>query len=462
MTPAPDPSAGPDSSAFPGPPGEAVTAVCRDCGVAWRDADDGADDSGDGAPVPCAACGGTRVVRHPELGRLAIAHLDCDAFYATIEKRDDPALADRPVVVGGRTRGVVAAACYVARRYGIRSAMPMFQALERCPDLVVIPPNRDKYLAVGRAVRERMREVTPLVEPLSIDEAFLDLSADAGADGAPPPAVRLVHLVRRIERDLGITASIGLSGNKFLAKIASDLDKPRGFAVIGMAEAAAFLAGRPVRLLPGVGPALERRLAEAGLATVGDVRAMAEAELVLRFGAIGRRLARFARGEDGRKVTPVRPTKSVSAETTFERNTGDAAALARAVWPLAVRVAGRLARARLAATTATLKLKTADFRNLTRSRALGAPTQRADVLFEAVAGALAEAAQGTRYRLVGIGAAGLVDARAADPPDLFATVAAANGADEDAAYDPVAAVERARAAGTSGPGRLAGGGAGPR
>ena len=219
----------------------------------------------------CAACNSPRLARHPQIGELTIAHVDCDAFYATIEKRDNPSLTDKPVIVGGGKRGVVAAACYVARTYGIRSAMPMFEAKRRCPDAVVIKPNMAKYVQVGREVRKAMFALTPLVEPLSIDEAFLDLAGTERLHGKSAAKV-LSQFANQIERDLGITVSIGLSANKFLAKIASDLDKPRGFAVLGQAEAIPFLATRPVGFIFGVGAVSAAKLAADGFRLIGDLQ----------------------------------------------------------------------------------------------------------------------------------------------------------------------------------------------
>jgi DNA polymerase IV len=380
-----------------------VKTLCRDCFVL-----------AEATAKRCAACASIRLVRHGEIEDLAIAHMDCDAFYASIEKRDDRSLADKPVIVGGGQRGVVAACCYVARLSGVRSAMPMFKALRLCPDAVVIRPDMQKYKTAGRLVRRLMEETTPLVQPLSIDEAFLDLSGSGG-----PPARTLAALAKRIEAEVGITASIGLSYNKFLAKLASDLDKPRGFAVIGRAEAEAFLAPRPVGILWGVGKALERRLAGDGILTIGQLRAYKEIELTARCGAIGRRLYRFARGIDERKVTPDEPTKSISAETTFDHDVAAQTALAAELAPLAETLALRLARAGLAGTTVTLKLKTADFRLRTRARTLDRPTQRVDVLLRTGLSLLEREIDGTLFRLIGIGADGLVDAREADPPDLF-------------------------------------------
>ena len=382
-----------------------ATSVCRNCGAAV-----------DGAQ--CPACRSTRLVHHPELGSLAIAHIDCDAFYAAVEKRDDPSLAERPVVVGGHGRGVVMSACYHARRFGVRSAMPMFEALRRCPDAVVVHPDMGKYSAVGAEVRAAMRDLTPLVEPVSIDEAFLDLSGTEHAHGATP-AQSLARLALRIERTIGITVSIGLSYNKFLAKLLSAADKPRGFAVVGRSDALDFLTDKPVRLLWGVGPVLEKRLKRDGLDTIGALRRVPEAALVARFGRIGTRLKRFAMGRDGRSVVSSRAAKSISAETTFATDIADADALAQRLRPLCERVSRRLKRAEVGAGTVTLKLKTAEFTIRTRSRRLNAPTQRARTLFEVAEALLRAEARGQRFRLIGLGASMLVAARAADPADLF-------------------------------------------
>lgn len=387
-----------------------MTTLCRDCGRALEEP---------GGPLRrCPACGSPRLLRHPELDQLAIAHIDCDAFYASIEKRDDPDLRDRPVIVGGGRRGVVSAACYVARTYGVRSAMPMFKALKLCPDAVVIPPNMAKYRREGLRVRELMLALTPLVEPLSIDEAFLDLSGTERLHHGTP-AMSLVRLARRIEQEVGITVSIGLSYNKFLAKVASDLDKPRGFAVIGRTEALEFLRDRPVGLIWGVGQALQKKLAADGIVTVGDLQQRQELELVARYGSIGHRLYRFARGEDDRRVDPDAPTKSISAETTFDRDLADPAALKAELWPLCETVSGRLKRHGFAAHTVTLKLKTAEFRQLTRSRRLDSPTQLAETLYRVGEAMLAAEADGRKFRLIGIGGSELEDPGKADQPDLL-------------------------------------------
>ena len=385
-----------------------LPGLCRDCGAELPA----------GIAGRCPGCGSPRLARHAELRDLAIAHIDCDAFYASVEKRDDPSLRDKPVIVGGGRRGVVSACCYVARLYGVRSAMPMFKALAACPEAVVIPPNMKKYAAVGREVRALMEETTPLVEAISIDEAFLDLSGTERLHGGSP-ARTLARLVKRIETEIGVTASIGLSYNKFLAKIASDLDKPRGFAVIGRREAVAFLDQKPVSIIWGVGAALQKKLAEDGLTRVGQLRETDPAVLVARYGSIGERLSRFSRGEDGRSVTPHAPTKSVSGETTFDTDIASREALERALWPLCETVSRRLKEGGHAGRTVTLKLKTADFKTRTRARRLPSPTQLADRLYRAGVELLAEEADGTKFRLIGIGLSDLTDPCDADPPDLL-------------------------------------------
>ena len=366
----------------------------------------------------CSVCRSPRLLRHPELDRLSIAHVDCDAFYATIEKRDDPALASEPVIVGGGKRGVVAAACYVARTFGVRSAMPMFEALRLCPHAKVIRPNMEKYVGVGREVRRLMLALTPQVEPLSIDEAFLDLTGTERLHGMSP-AKTLARFACDVESKLGITVSIGLSGNKFLAKVASDLDKPRGFAVLSVGEAPAFLAAKPVSFIFGVGKVSAAQLARDGFHRIADLQKTSEVELMRRYGEEGRRLARLARGLDERKVSADRETKSVSSETTFERDISDFRSLERILWSLTEEVSARLKAKVLAGSTVTLKLKTADFRIRTRARSFNSPTQLANRIFTAGKELLRREADGTRFRLLGIGLSALVSADQADSADLI-------------------------------------------
>ncbi len=380
-----------------------TTGLCRDC---FRPA----------TIVPCAQCGGGRIVSHPELFDLTIAHVDCDAFYASVEKRDRPDLAARPVLVGGGTRGVVSAACYVARMYGVRSAMPMFKALAACPDAVVIRPDFAKYTAASQAIRTLMAKLSPLVQPLSIDEAVIDMAGTSALHGAPP-AVVLARFAKEVEDTMGLTVSIGLAPNRLLAKLAAGRDKPRGFAVLG-SEAAAVLAPMPVRTLPGVGPALEKRLAGLGITHLGHLAALDDWAARSRLGDDGPALVRRARGEDSRIVTPDRDTKSVSAETTFDIDLSTVADLERPLWHLAEKLARRLREKELSAGGVVLKLKTARFALRTRAARLPGPTVLPDLLFAAARGLLAREADGTPFRLIGIGASPLLPGAEADRGDL--------------------------------------------
>jgi DNA polymerase-4 len=383
-----------------------MQGFCRDCLA----------DAGSGPR--CNACGSPRLARHSEILTLSVAHVDCDAFYATIEKRDNPALADKPLIVGGGTRGVVSTACYVARTYGVHSAMPMFKARRLCPGAVVIKPNMAKYASVAREVRARMRDLTPLVEPVSIDEAFLDLSGTERLHGFSA-AQSLARFAAAVERDIGITISIGLSYNKFLAKIASDLDKPRGFAMLGRAEAPSFLARKPISIIFGVGKVTQERLARDGFRTIADIQKCDEIELMRRLGAEGQRLSRLARGIDHRKVVPDRDAKSVSAETTFDSDIAALRQLEKILWDLSERVSARLKAESLSGTTITLKLKSADFQLRTRARSLSDPTQLARRIFDCGRDLLEREIDGTKFRLIGIGVSNLQPAEAADPDDLL-------------------------------------------
>jgi DNA polymerase-4 len=384
-----------------------MPGFCRDCHGDVAD-----------AGTRCPSCGSPKLLRHPELDRLAVAHVDCDAFYATIEKRDDPSLADKPVIVGGRQRGVVLTACYVARTFGVRSAMPMFEAQRLCPSATVVRPDMEKYARVGAQVRRVMFDLTPLVEPVSIDEAFIDLSGTERLHGTSP-AKALAGFADRVEREIGITVSIGLSCNKFLAKIASDLDKPRGFAVIGGEEAAAFLAPRPVTQIFGVGKVAQARLAADGFRTVGDLQRASAAALTRRYGPEGTRLGRLARGIDDRPVRAERETKSISAETTFEHDLAEFRQLELRLWRLSEKVSARLKAGGLAGATVTLKLKTADFRLRTRAQSFGHPTQFAAIIFACGRELLARETNGTKYRLIGIGVSALMPAAPGDIADLI-------------------------------------------
>jgi DNA polymerase-4 len=365
----------------------------------------------------CAFCGSPRLLAHPERDALAIAHVDCDAFFATVEKRDDPSLAEKPVIVGGGKRGVVAAACYVARTFGVRSAMPMFKALKACPEAVVIRPNIDKYRKVGREVRALMLELTPLVEPVSIDEAFLDLSGTERLHHASP-AVTLVRFAKRVEDGIGITVSVGLSHNKFLAKLASDLEKPRGFSIIGRAETAARLADLPVGVVPGIGASTQGKLARIGVTHLRHVRGIPLPDLAKVMGREAAELIRFANGEDARPVRSERATKSLSAETTFDVDISRFEDLEPILWRLCEKLSRRLKAAGLAGASVVLKLKDSKFQLRTRTASGLPPTQLASRLFEASRRLLKAECDGAAFRLIGVGAADLRDAAEADRGDL--------------------------------------------
>lgn len=382
--------------------------LCRDCLTTGAEAP---------AARRCANCGSPRLLAHSELNALDIAHVDCDAFYAAVEKRDHPELADRPVIVGGGKRGVVATACYIARMSGVRSAMPMFKALKLCPDAIVIRPDMAKYAAVSKSIRKMMDGLTPLVEPLSIDEAFLDLSGTQALFHASP-ALTLAKFARDVETEIGVTVSIGLSHNKFLAKVASDADKPRGMRLIGREETLAFLATRPASIIYGIGKQFGARLAADGIATVGQLQKLGEKELTGRYGEIGARLYRLSRGEDSRRVNPRSKAKTVSHETTFFEDISDFGELSRILLKLAESVSARLKKAGIAGDTVTLKLKTTDFKIRTRARQLLAPTQLAHVIYESGETLLSKEVGADSFRLIGIGVSGLGPAPA-DPVDLI-------------------------------------------
>jgi len=378
-----------------------MPALCQDCLTQFEDG------------PRCPSCAGPRVTRHPELWELSIAHMDCDAFYASVEKRDNPELRDKPVIVGGGRRGVVMTACYIARIRGVRSAMPMFKALELCPEAVVVKGRMDVYARVSRDIRAMMEDLTPAIEPLSLDEAFLDLAGTARLHGRPP-AVMLAHLARRMSVELGITGSIGLSHNKFLAKLASDLDKPRGYSVIGKAETLAFLAPKPVRMIWGIGGAGQAALDKAGIRSFSDLRRWERSELQARFGRMGDRLYHLARGQDRRRVKRDRAVKSISNETTFPHDIDDPGLLDGHIWRMAEKVADRAKAKDLAGRVVTLKLKRADHKSITRRTSLPEGTQIADRIYRAARALHDRTDHPEPYRLLGVGLSDLVPADGAD------------------------------------------------
>ncbi|WP_210324320.1 DNA polymerase IV [Aestuariivirga litoralis] len=382
------------------------SGFCRDCftSVAAHDA-------------RCPACKSPRLLRHTELFDLSIAHIDCDAFYAAVEKRDNPELRDKPVIVGGGTRGVVSTACYIARIHGVKSAMPMFKALKLCPDAVVVKPRMAKYVEVGKQVRELMLGLTPMVQPVSIDEAFLDLTGTTRLHGAPP-ALSLARLARRIEDEIGVTVSVGLSHNKFLAKMASDLQKPRGFSVVGAAEMKAFLATKPVGNIWGVGAAMQASLAKRGITLISQLQTMEKIDLMRDFGSMGARLYHLSRGEDFREVDTHEVEKSISAETTFNEDIADYEALEAKLWDLCQRVSRRAKKSGHAGKTITLKLKTKDFVSRTRARSVADATNLAHVLFDAGKQLLRKETGHEKFRLIGIGISRLEEVDGAPDNEL--------------------------------------------
>jgi DNA polymerase IV len=388
--------------------GNNMRALCRECCEIIN-----------GSPAACELCGSARLVAHAEIEALTTAHIDCDAFYASVEKRDRPEIRDQPLIVGhAGGRGVVTTACYIARKFGVRSAMPMFKAMEACPQAVVLPPDMMKYKTVSLAIRDIFLAATDIIEPVSLDEAYLDLSEDHRHDG-PTAASALAWISKRVVREVGITVSIGLAPNKFLAKLASEMQKPEGFSVVGQAEARSLLAPMSIRKINGVGPATASRMEAQGFTTIGDLQVLSPQDITARFGSFGKRLAQYAQGHDDRTVTPSRPTKSISAEDTFRKDISNEAQLVAEAALLSPKVAAALVRKGLAGQTIVLKLKTHDFKLSTRHLRLAHPTQRAELIQRAVATLLAREADGRFFRLIGVGVADLCAAQEADPPDLF-------------------------------------------
>jgi DNA polymerase-4 len=378
-----------------------MAALCRDCLSQITPA------------RRCPNCGSPRVLSHLELNDLTIAHMDCDAFYASVEKRDDPSLEGKPVIIGGGRRGVVSTACYVARIRGVRSAMPMFQALKLCPEAVIIKPRMEAYVEASRAIRVMMENLTPAIEPLSLDEAFLDMTGTTRLHGVPP-AVMLASLVRRMKDELGLTSSIGLSHNKFLAKVASDLDKPHGFSIVGKAETHEFLHDKPVRMIWGVGAVTRVSLDKAGIRTFSDLLRWEQQDLIARFGGMGDRLWHLARGQDHRRISANAPVKSISKETTFNDNTSDKDILDGHIWRLSEQVADRAKARNIAGRVVTLKIKRSDFKSLTRRISLTDPTQLADRIYRHARALFDQLEDTGPFRLIGCGISDLSDAKDAD------------------------------------------------
>ena len=375
-----------------------MQTICRDCLSSVAEGE-----------TRCPQCHGPRLISHPRLHELSIAHLDCDSFYAAVEKRDNPDLADKPVIIGGGTRGVVSTACYVARIHGVKSAMPMFKALKACPKAVVIRPDMEKYAKVGKQVRELMKQLTPLVEPISIDEAFMDLTGTERLHGKSPVRA-LCELALKIENEIGITVSIGLSHTKYLAKLASDMDKPRGMFVIGPDECVEFLRDRPVSFIWGVGAAMQNKLHQDGIRLIGQLQRMEKNDLMRQYGSLGSRLYHLSRGEDARSVQGSTASKSISAETTFNTDITNYQELEKILWRLSEKVSRRAKKDHMAGTTVVLKLKTDHFKTRTRNTSLSDPTALATRIFDAARPMLEREVDGkTAFRLIGVGITNLAE-----------------------------------------------------
>jgi DNA polymerase-4 len=368
--------------------------------------------------IRCSNCSSPRLLRHSEIHKLSIAHIDCDAFYASVEKRDNPELEAKPLIIGGGRRGVVSTCCYIARTYGVYSAMPMFKANELCPEAIILAPNIKKYLSVSKDIKKIFDELTPVVEPLSIDEAFLDLSGTEKLHGMSPAKV-LNKATKRIEHEIGITSSIGLSYNKFLAKLASDLNKPNGFSVIGKKEAKRFLSTQPITKIWGVGKVLNKKMGRGGITQIGQLQKMDLNKLVRDYGIMGERLYYFSRGDDRRKVIPIQKVKSVSNETTLDGDIANYKALKKHLWQLCEKLSARLKQKHLSAKTVTLKLKTSNFRSISRSVSISSPTQMAEILYTQGKFLLKPECSGLKYRLIGIGVSKFSNDQDADMPDLI-------------------------------------------
>ncbi len=378
-----------------------MPALCRDCLTEIP------------ASRRCPNCGSPRVLAHDELFKLTIAHMDCDAFFASVEKRDNPEIRDKPVIIGGGRRGVVSTACYIARIKGVRSAMPMFQALKLCPEAVVVRPRMSAYVEASRQIKAMMEAMTPAIEPLSLDEAFLDLSGTEALHGEAP-ALQLARLIKRMEVELGLSGSVGLSHNKFLAKIASDLDKPRGFSVIGAAETQQFLAGKPVSLIWGVGKAFQATLERDGIRSFTDLLRWDRKDLGARYGSMGDRLWHLARGMDYRRVSGDAPVKSISNETTFFEDTSNLETLDGHIWRLSEKVADRAKARGVTGRVVTLKVKQSNHQSLTRRISLYDPTQIADRIYSVARSLLEGVIDKGPFRLIGVGISHLESQKASE------------------------------------------------
>jgi DNA polymerase-4 len=347
-----------------------------------------------------------------------ILHVDMDAFFASIEQMDDPSLRGKCVVVGGRSkRGVVAAASYEARKFGIHSAMPIFQAWQKCPALVIVPPRRKRYSDLSRRIMAVLEAFSPLVEPISIDEAFVDISGCRRLHGSPRRTAQAIK--DKIYKRVGLTCSVGVAPSKFLSKIASDLEKPDGLTVISPEQVPSFIDRLPVRKVPGVGRRAQQTLSSMGIAYLGQVQDYPTSVLVRRLGKYGHRLAALSRGQDDSPVTPCNEAKSISTETTLPSNTWDRQLLSDYLLTQSQSVARELRRKQVRTRTITLKIKTDDFQLHSRSRTLEKPVQSAERIYQVALEIFRQFKLSKPVRLIGVGAGTLQPASMPVQADLF-------------------------------------------
>ena len=347
-----------------------------------------------------------------------ILHIDMDAFYASVEQLDDPALIGKCVIVGGTSsRGVVSAASYEARKYGVHSAMPIFQARKKCPQGVFIPPRMSRYKAVSRQIMALLKTYTPLVEPVSIDEAYLDISGCGQMFGDPETIA--LSIKQKIKDTVQLTCSVGVAPNKFLAKIASDMDKPDGFVIIPESKVKAFIENLPIRKVPGVGAMTHKKLDAMGIKTLGDVRRFSEASLIGRLGKFGHRLFELASGSDESPVVPSPEHKSISSEETLAVNTSDKSFLNQYMLRQSEDVGRQLRKLALKAKTVTIKIKHGDFKQITRSHTIMAPTRSSETIYKEAKKLLDAYPMKNQVRLIGVGVSGLVSESAPTQLSLF-------------------------------------------
>lgn len=366
----------------------------------------------------CPNCGSRRLIGHEILDKLSIAHIDCDAFYANIHKRDDKSLLHQPVIIGGGKRGVVSTACYIARTFGVKSAMPMFQATKLCPNAIIIKPNIKLYAKVGREVKQLMQELTPIVDSVSIDEAYLDLSGTQRLHKANP-AQSLARLANKIEKEIGISVSIGLSENRFLAKTASELDKPRGFFAISKADVPKILWHKNISLLHGVGPSTVNKMAKLGINTIEQLAKSDEAFLFKHLGPNSSRLIKMANGEDNRGFEDNIKRKSISSETTFFNDISDYSELIIILQKLCERVGREARQKKLAGRCINIKLRTANFKTINRQVSFENSTQSGRNMFIIAKKLLENELKFAPFRLIGIGLSDLINEENADKGDLI-------------------------------------------